>query len=116
MKNDIDVYLESFPRDVRDKLIGLRELILSIVPLAEERMSYGMPTYRLKRNLVHFAAYKNHIGFYPAPSAIVHFANELKEYKTSKGAIQFPANQDLPYDLITKIVKFRIAEELNRSK
>lgn len=111
MKNEIDAYLEQFPQDVREKLIGLRELIMSIVPEAEERMGYGMPTYRLKRNLVHFAAYKNHIGFYPAPSAILKFAAELKDYKTSKGAIQFPIEKELPVDLITKIVKFRVEEE-----
>jgi uncharacterized protein YdhG (YjbR/CyaY superfamily) len=111
MKNEVDHYLENFPEDIRTKLEDLRWLIRSLIPEATEIISYGMPTYRLNKNLVHFAGYKNHIGFYPAPSAILHFKEELKMYKTSKGAIQFFHKNELPMDLITEIINFRIIED-----
>ena len=111
MKNEVDHYLENFPEDIRTKLEDLRGLIRSLIPEATEIISYGMPTYRLNKNLVHFAGYKNHIGFYPAPSVILHFKEELKRYKTSKGAIQFSYKYELPLDLITQIINFRVIED-----
>lgn len=113
MSNEVDKYINGFPEEVQDKLNSLRNEIRKLVSEAEEVFSYQMPTYRLKKNLVHFAAYKNHIGFYPAPSAILHFEQDLKNYKTSKGAIQFPIDQDLPLDLIKRIVLFRVEENLS---
>ncbi len=89
---------------------ALRAAIKSAAPQATEKMSYQMPTFHLNGNLVHFAAYKKHIGFYPAPSGITAYQEELKIYKTSKGAVQFPIDKPLPLDLIKKIVKFRVAE------
>jgi uncharacterized protein YdhG (YjbR/CyaY superfamily) len=112
---EIENYIDQFSPKVQEKLRYLRLEIKNLVPEACEVLSYGMPTFKLKRNLVHFAAYKQHIGFYPAPSAIEYFASELKNYKSSKGAIQFPIDEELPIDLIKRIVEFRIQEEINRT-
>lgn len=106
----INNYIEKFPIEVQKKLQELRKVIRENAPGAVEKISYGMPTFYLKGNLVHFAAYSGHIGFYPAPSGIEAFKDELSEYKTSKGAIQFPIDKDLPIDLIIKIVQFRVGE------
>lgn len=108
----IDAYILSFPIEVRDKLEQLRETIKRVAPEADETIKYAMPTFTFHGNLVHFAAYKNHIGFYPAPSGIVAFENEMNAFKKSKGAIQFPLDQPLPFDLIVKIVQFRMNEQL----
>lgn len=112
--NLIDDYIVQFPKEVQRKLQELRQVIKETAPEAEERISYRMPTYYLKGNLVHFAAYSGHIGFYPAPSGIEAFKDQLAVYKTSKGAIQFPIDEDLPLGLIRKIVKFRVEENLNK--
>ncbi len=112
----IDQYILNFPLDVQKKLTKLRFAIIDNAPDVEEKISYQMPTFYLNGNLVHFAAYKNHIGFYPTPSAIEFFCEELKEYKTSKGAIQFSINEPLPYDLIKRIVEFRVKENLSKDK
>lgn len=109
----IDEYHRLFP-DVREELDLMRRLIREEAPMAEERISYGMPTFRSGQNLVHYAACKTHIGFYPTPSAIVAFQSELSGYKSSKGAIQFPFDQPLPEELIRKIVRFRVAEVLEK--
>jgi uncharacterized protein YdhG (YjbR/CyaY superfamily) len=111
----IDSYIESFPPDTRALLNEIRTIIREAAPEATEKISYAMPTFYLKGNLVHFAGYKNHIGFYPAPSGILAFQEELVGYKTSKGAIQFPLDHPLPQDLIIRIVKFRVQEN-NESK
>ncbi|MBI1933336.1 MAG: DUF1801 domain-containing protein [Ignavibacteriales bacterium] len=111
---NIDEYIETFPKNIQIILNEIRKVILLAAPNAEEKISYNMPTFFLNRNLVHFAGYKNHVGFYPTPSGIVNFAEELKSYKTSKGAIQFPIDKPLPVKTITKIVKFRVKE--NSSK
>ena len=113
---DIDSYIIQQESDIQSKLQNLRNAIIEIAPQATEKMSYGMPTFYLNGNLVHFAAYKNHIGFYPAPSGIKNFADELKPYKTSKGAIQFPIDIPLPLELIQKITAFRVIENLNKSR
>ena len=110
----IDEYIAQFPADVQGKLIEFRRVIIKAAPDATEKISYGMPTFFLHKNLVHFAAFKNHIGFYPAPSGIEAFKDELTAYKTSKGAIQFPIDKPLPLDLIARITAFRVAENLKK--
>lgn len=116
MNNMIDEYINNCSEEVQGKLRQLRQLIKEEAPMAEERISYQMPTFYLNGNLVHFAAQKRHIGFYPAPSAIVRFSEELKQYKTSKGAIQFPMEEELPQELIRAIVRFRVEENLEKGK
>ncbi|NEU32101.1 hypothetical protein GN156_15195 [bacterium LRH843] len=106
----IDEYILQYPEDIQEILKALRKVIKESAPNAEEKISYGMPTFVLNGNLVHFAAFKNHIGFYPAPSGINTFKEELSGYKTSKGAVQFPLGKPIPYELISKIVKFRVDE------
>lgn len=105
----IDEYIAAFPPDVREKLEKLRKVIKEAAPGAEEKISYQMPAFYLHGVLVYFAAYKKHIGFYPTPAGIEAFKRELSEYKGSKGAVQFPLDKPLPYDLIKRIVEFRVA-------
>ena len=112
---NIDDYIASFPQEVQVILEKLRQTIRQAAPDATEKISYQMPTFYLNGNLVHFAAYKNHIGFYPAPSGIGAFEAELSEYKTSKGAIQFPIDKPLPLALVKKIVAFRVDENLAKT-
>ena len=106
---NVDDYIANFPPDIQIILEKVRNTIKSAAPGAEEKISYGMPTYKLKKVLVHFAAQKNHLGFYPTPSGIEQFKNELASYDTSKGTIRFPWGKAMPYDLIRQIVKFRVA-------
>jgi len=113
--NTIDEYIATFPLEVQKILNSLRQTIHATAPQATEKISYQMPTFFLHGNLVHFAAYKNHIGFYPAPSGIEQFAGELSRYEGSKGAIRFPIDQPLPLDLITRIVKYRVGENLAKA-
>ncbi|MFT8322742.1 MAG: DUF1801 domain-containing protein [Bacillus sp. (in: firmicutes)] len=110
----IDEYIVTFSPDVQDILNRLRRVIKEAVPEAEEKISYQMPTFVWHGNLVHFAAYNKHIGFYPTPNGISAFQQELSAYKGGKGSVQFPLEEPLPYELITKIVKFRVEE--NRKK
>jgi len=112
----IDEYINSCPKEVQARLARLRQLVHDAAPEASEKISYRMPTFFFKGNLVHFAAHSNHIGFYPTPSGIDHFEKELESYVTSKGAIQFPLNVPLPLDLIRKIVKFRLEENKKRKR
>ena len=102
---NIDQYIELFSGDTKSRLIKIRETIKEIIPEASETIKYQMPTFFLFGNLIHFAAFKNHIGFYPTPSGIEAFKKELSEYVTTKGAIQFPNDKPIPYNLIKKIVK-----------
>jgi uncharacterized protein YdhG (YjbR/CyaY superfamily) len=113
---NIDEYIATFPKDVQVKLSEIREVIKKAAPKAEEAIKYGIPTYVLHGNLVHFGGFKSHLGFYPAPQGIAEFKKELSSYKGSKGAIQFPYDQPLPKSLIAKIVKFRIAKTLEKQK
>ncbi len=106
----IDVYISQFPLELQETLQTLRKVIKESAPDAEEKISYQMPTFSLHGNLVHFAAFKSHIGFYPAPSGIEAFKDELSVYKGAKGSVQFPIDKLLPYELIGRIVKFRAAE------
>lgn len=108
---DIDKYHALQPAGIRDTLEKLRQAIKQAAPMATETISYGMPAFRQGKILVYYAINKGHIGFYPTPSPIVHFKNELEKYNTSKGAIQFPVDKPLPLVLIKKIVKFRLNEE-----
>jgi uncharacterized protein YdhG (YjbR/CyaY superfamily) len=94
----------------------MRATIKETAPEATEKISYQMPTFYLNGNLVHFAAFKSHIGFYPVPTGIEKFKKELSVYKTTKGAVQFPLDQPLPLDLVRKIVKFRVAENLRKAE
>jgi len=112
----IDEYILKFPPEVQEILKTLRKVIKESAPDAEEKISYQMPTFALHGNLVHFAAYKNHIGFYPAPRGIEAFKNELSEYKGGKGSVQFPLEKPLPYELISKIVKYRVAENIKKAE
>jgi uncharacterized protein YdhG (YjbR/CyaY superfamily) len=112
----IDEYILQFPPEVQDILKTLRKVIKEAAPEAEEKISWEMPTFVLHGNLVHFAAHKNHIGFYPAPSGIDAFKNELSEYKGAKGSVQFPIKKPMPYELISKIVKFRVIENLKKAE
>ena len=113
---NIDDYMLQFPKDIQKLLKQMRSTIKKAAPKAEEAMKYGIPTFVLNGNLVHFAAYKNHVGFYPAPSGLLAFKKEIARYKSSKGAVQFPIEEPLPLDLISKIVKFRVAENSAKSK
>ncbi len=108
----IDEYISSFPEEVRTKLEALRQAIKEEAPGSVEAISYQMPTFKLNRkNLVHFAAWSDHIGFYPAPSGVEAFEAELSRYKRAKGSVQFPMDQPLPLPLIRKIVAFRVKEQ-----
>lgn len=111
----IDEYIAEFPKDVQKKLTELRDTIRKAAPKAEEKISYAMPTFALHGNLVHFAAYKNHIGFYPAPRAIAAFKKELSKYEGSKGTVQFPIDEPIPLSLIKKMVKYRVAENMEKA-
>lgn len=108
----VDEYIESFAPETSEILSKIRAVIKDTAPNADEKISYQMPSYKLNGNLVHFAAFKKHIGFFLSTSAIEQFADRLTNYKTSKGTIQFPLNKPIPYELISDIVKFRVSENL----
>lgn len=111
----IDEYIKTFPKEIQEILEKMRQVIHEAAPEAEEAIAYGIPTFKQNGNLVHFAAYKNHIGFYPAPSGIEAFDEELKPYIFAKGSIHFPLDiTQIPYDLVTRIVKFRIEKNKER--
>ena len=111
-----DEYIAQFPPDVREKLQQMRAVMKEAAPDAVEKISYQMPTLYLNGNLVHFAAYARHIGFYPAPSGIEAFKEELSRYKGAKGSVQFPLDQPLPMDLISRIVRFRVTENMKKGR
>jgi uncharacterized protein YdhG (YjbR/CyaY superfamily) len=112
----IDEYIASFPKEIQEKLNELRYAIKSVAPEASEKISWQMPTFVLNGNLVHFAAFKKHIGFYPGSNAIITFEKDLSEYNYSKGAIQFPIDKILPIGLVKRIVKFRVKENIQNKK
>jgi uncharacterized protein YdhG (YjbR/CyaY superfamily) len=113
---DIDAYIAGFPPDIQEILQKIRLTIKEAAPEATEKISYQIPTFYLKGNLVHFAAFKNHIGFFPTSSGIEKFKDELSSYVVSKGTARFPLGKPIPYDLISRITKFRVAENLERAK
>lgn len=107
----IDEYIALFPEEKQNILQKIRDVVQTTAPDATEAIRYGMPTFRLKGNMLHFAAFKNHIGFYPTPSAIIKFKEALNNYNTSKGAIRFALDKPVPYNLIRQIVTFRVSEQ-----
>ena len=112
---NIDEYIATFPPEIQAILTSLRQTIQAAAPEASEKISYQIPTFYLKGNLVHFAAFNDHIGFFPTPSGIEAFKNELGGYKLSKGTVQFPLDKPIPYELITRIVEFRVKETTEKS-
>jgi uncharacterized protein YdhG (YjbR/CyaY superfamily) len=111
----IDEYIAGFPQDVQEMLQQVRKTIRDAAPEAEETIKYQMPTFMLNGNLVYFAAFKKHIGFYPIPSGIEAFKDELARYAQGKGSVRFPLDQPMPLDLIRRIVKWRVQENLERA-
>jgi uncharacterized protein YdhG (YjbR/CyaY superfamily) len=112
----VDEYISSFPEETQKILQQLREDLQQMVPEAKQKIGYGIPTFTLNGNLVHFAGYKNHIGLYPGSKAIEVFADQLKGYHTSKGTVQFPIDKPLPMDLIKKLVDFCVVQNLAKGK
>lgn len=112
----VDEYLSTFPKETQALLQQLRNTIRLGAPQAEEVISYNMPAYKYNGVLVYFAGYKKHIGFYPTSSPIVTFKNKLIKYKTSKGAIQFPVEKNIPVTLVKEIVRFRLKEVMEKEK
>lgn len=113
---NIDEYIAGFPKHIQKKLEGMRATIRKAAPAAEETIKYAIPTLTLNGNLVHFAAYKNHIGFYPAPKGIEEFKKETAAYEGGKGTLKFPIDKPLPLALVSKIVKFRVKKNLEKVK
>ena len=110
----IDDYVDRFPKETQQLLRKMRLTIRKAAPKAEESISYGMPTFRLGRNRVYFAGFRNHIGFYPIPSGIEAFKKELSKYKQGKGSVQFPIDEPLPLALVSRIVKFRMKQDASK--
>jgi uncharacterized protein YdhG (YjbR/CyaY superfamily) len=113
---DVDKFIAAYPKEVQDILNKVRATIREAAPDAEETINYGIPTFQLNGNLVHFSALKTHIGFYPTPSGIEKFKKELSAYEGAKGSVKFPLDKPIPYALISKIVKFRVKENLAKTK
>ena len=113
---NIEEYIGAFPNDVQEILEKIRIAIQKAAPDAKEKISYSMPAFEQNGIVVYFAAFKNHIGLYALPSGHEAFQEELSQYKSGKGSVQFPFNKPMPYDLITKIVKFRVKENLEKAK
>jgi uncharacterized protein YdhG (YjbR/CyaY superfamily) len=113
---EIDKFIAGFPKEVQEILEKFRETIRGAAPGADETINYGIPTFTLKGNLVHFSAFKNHIGFYPTPSGIEKFKKELSAYELAKGSVKFPLDQPIPYDFIQRIVEFRVKENLEKAQ
>ena len=113
---NIDEYIAGFPQDVQEILEKMRLTIRKAAPDAEETIKYQIPTFTLKGNLLSFAAYKKHIGFYPAPTGNEKFRNALSVYRAGKSSVKFPLDKPIPFDLISKIVKFRVRENLDRAE
>lgn len=112
----IDEYIAAFPKDIQEVLEKLRTTIKKAAPSAEETINYQIPTFTLKGNLVHFAAFKKHVGFYPTPTGMEKFKTELSVYEGAKGSVKFPLDKPIPYPLVSKIVKFRVKENLERAE
>jgi uncharacterized protein YdhG (YjbR/CyaY superfamily) len=113
--SSIDEYIAAFPDNVQAILKQMRAVIHAAAPDAKEKISYGIPTFYTSENLVHFAGYTHHVGFYPASSGIEHFRNELAGYELSRGTVRFPLDKPIPYDLVTRITEFRVKESRERA-
>ena len=118
MKNfkDIDSYIQSAPKEARTLLKEMRALVKKAAPDAKEAITYGIPTYKLNGNLVHFGGFKDHVSFFPTSSGVSAFKKELSKYRTTKGTIQFPLDKPLPLDLIKRIVAFRLKENMRKNQ
>lgn len=114
--NTIDEYIATFPEEVQQILEKMRQAVHEAAPEAVEAISYRMPTFKLNGNVVFFAAFNHHIGFYPAPSGVEEFKTELSHYPGAKGSVQFPLDKPIPYDLVQKITRFRVKENLEKLK
>ncbi len=115
--NEVDIYIDQFPSNVREKLSDIRNVIKQNAPEANESFAYGMPAYKLNgRPLVYFAGFKNHIGFYATPTGHEEFKNELAGYKQGKGSVQFPIDEPMPLELVKRIVQFRVKENMLKGK
>ncbi|MCU0368118.1 MAG: DUF1801 domain-containing protein [Cyclobacteriaceae bacterium] len=112
--SDVDAYIKDQPKQIHDSLKKLRAAIIKAAPKAQESISYGMPAYKFHGALVYFGGFKNHISFFPVSSGVAHFSDQLKEFKTAKGTIQFPFDKPIPVKLVTAIVKFRVQENLEK--
>lgn len=112
----VDTYIQSFPETVQARLKSIRQAVHDLVPEADEAMTYGIPTFKYHGNLVHYASFDNHIGFYPTPSGIAAFRKEISSYKNAKGSVQFPHSEVLPLELIIRITQFRIDENLSNAQ
>src|SRR4051812_27677701 len=112
---DIDSYIKDYPKNVQDIMQELRSVIKKAAPEAEEKIGYGIPTFTLKGNLVHFGGFKNHVGLYPGAAGIESFKDELAAYEISKGTVRFPIDKPIPFDVITKIVKYRVKQNLEKA-
>lgn len=112
----IDEYIANFPESVQKILEKVRSTIKKVAPEAEETIGYGIPTFKLHGNLVHFAGYAHHIGFYPGPEALEVFAKDLKEFELSKGTVRLPLDKEIPYDLIEKITRYRVEKNTSKKK
>jgi uncharacterized protein YdhG (YjbR/CyaY superfamily) len=113
---NIDEYIATFPKEIQKKLEEIRATIRKAAPEAEETINYAIPTFKLNGNLVHFAGFKNHIGFYPTPAGIEAFKKQLSDYEGAKGSVQFPLDRPLPLALVSQIVKFRVKQSLEKQK
>ena len=111
----VDEYIAGFPKDVQKILKEVRAVVRAAAPDAQERIAYQMPTYTMGKNLAHFAAFKNHIGFYPTPNGISSFEKQLSKYKRAKGSVQFPIDEPIPIALIKKIVEYRVKEQKKKN-
>ena len=112
----IDEYIAAYPKDVQEILEKMRQTIKRAAPEAIEAIAYGIPTFKLNGNLVHFGGYAHHIGFYPAPRGIEAFKEELKKYLGGKGTVKFPLDKPIPFDLVSGIVEFRVKENTAKKK
>lgn len=113
---DVDAYIAGFPKEVQVILARVRQTIRQAAPGAQEKLAYGIPTFVLNGNLVHYGAFKKHLGFYPTSSGIANFQPELAAYKSARGSVQFPFAKPIPYELMATIVKFRVAESLQKAR
>lgn len=116
MPSSIDEYISQFPAEIQLVLNKIRQSIREAAPEADEKIAYGIPTFTLRGNLVHFAAFNKHIGFYPDPRGIEHFIDKLARYRSGKGTIQFPLNEPIPYDLIKEVTIWRVSQNLKATK
>lgn len=112
---DVDQYIAAFPKEVQELLQKMRSTIQKAAPFAKEKISYQIPTFTLGGNLVHFAAFRKHIGFYPAASGIARFRRELSAYDGAKGSVQFPLGKPIPFGLVSRIVKYRVKENVGKA-